>query len=152
MNFLFFSGANHQFRLATFRSFHVINCIFILYTQPFTYVYKLTYTILRRTSLPEIAAGTTRGNLASVTRSTRLTYLPLLINFLQVVLYKDIQNILRNPPFVYFLQNLLASLLSLRPGSRLSAEEAKAKADTCFELIFSADNYFRPKIRQKPVL
>ena len=93
----------NRFRLATFRSFRVIHCICILYTEPLTYIYKLTYTILRRTSLPEIAAGTTRGNLASVTRSTRLTYLPLLINFLQVVLYKDIQNILRNPPFVYFL-------------------------------------------------
>ena len=39
---------------------------------------------LRRSSLPDIAAGTTKGNLAS---TTRLTYLPLLIDFLQVIIF-----------------------------------------------------------------
>jgi len=82
-------------------------------------------TFFRRENLADIAAGTTKGNLSS---KTRLTYLPLLINF---------------------LKECLSSLLSTKPSSRFTAHEAKGRADITFNEIFSGNDYFRPKIGGK---
>merc|ERR1719319_1954331 len=69
--------------------------------------------LFRSPTLGDIAAGTTRGNLTS---PTRLTYLPLLIDF---------------------LQELLSSLLSLGPLVRPSAREGKARAEAIAAQLFS---------------
>ena len=65
--------------------------------------------------MPEIAAGTTKGNLASV---TRLTYLPLLIDFLQVIFSKIIKQKLIAHNKIFFLDSahlptLIAAWLTL---------------------------------------
>ena len=71
------------------------------------------------------AVGTTLGNLSHVTRST---YLPLLMEF---------------------LDTLLTSLLSCKPQQRLTAGQAKQRADVLFHDIFSGNDFFRPKIGHK---
>ena len=59
-----------------------------------------------------IAVGTTRGNLSGCSRGI---YLPLLMNF---------------------LQDLLRSLLENNPRKRMTAIQAKSKADLIFNEIF----------------
>ena len=86
---------------------------------------KEVSTFLKTTPSQEVAVGTTQGNLSP---STRSTYLPLLMDF---------------------LQDLLASLLDNDPTNRLTAVKAKQKADVLYNEIFSGDNFFRPKIGSK---
>ena len=83
------------------------------------------HSFLSTVRVREVAVGTTQGNLSRVTRST---YLPLLIDF---------------------LQDLLASLLDSNPQHRLTAAKAKQKADVLFAAIFSGNDFFRPKIGAK---
>ena len=82
-------------------------------------------TFFKNESLGIIAVGTTRGNLSSPTRSI---YLPLLMNF---------------------LNDLLRSLLEHNSKKRLTALEAKNKADLIFNEIFCGNDFFRPKIGGK---
>eukprot|EP00092_Neocalanus_flemingeri_P028968 GFUD01031451.1.p1 GENE.GFUD01031451.1~~GFUD01031451.1.p1 ORF type:complete len:511 (+),score=157.39 GFUD01031451.1:160-1692(+) len=76
-------------------------------------------------SISNIAVGTTRGNLFG---SSRAIYLPLLINF---------------------LHDLLRSLLANNPKKRLTATQAKDKADVIYSEIFCGNDFFRPKIGGK---
>ena len=82
-------------------------------------------SFLTSTHVRAAAVGTTQGNLSPVTRST---YLPILVDFLQC---------------------LLVSLLDWKPQQRLTAAQAKQKADVLFATIFSGNDFFRPKIGAK---
>ena len=79
----------------------------------------------RNENICDIAVGTTGGNLSGCSRSI---YLPLLMNF---------------------LQDLLRSLLGNNPRKRLTALQAKSKADLIFNEIFCGNDFFRPKIGGK---
>jgi len=82
-------------------------------------------SFFRNDNISNIAVGTTRGNLSG---SSRTIYLPLLMNF---------------------LQDLLRSLLASSPKKRLTAFQAKHKADMIFSEVFCGNDFFRPKIGGK---
>ena len=82
-------------------------------------------SFLKSVGVREVAVGTTQGNLS---RSTRSTYLPLLMDF---------------------LQEFLSSLLDNNSTNRLTAAKSKQKADVLFNEIFCGNNFFRPKIGTK---
>ena len=53
------------------------------------------------------------------------------------------------PLLLSFFRSLLGSLLERRPAARLTARLARQQATLIFEQIFSANQFFRPKIGSK---
>ena len=112
----------------------------------------------RKEFIPDIAAGTTRGNLVS---KTKLTYLPLLMDFLQVCFSSQVLGSFSvssvchlAPPRHWWCPCWPPcpppDWLPPRPGFRSYIlywrHYTRLQAEGSFTEIFSGNNYFRPKI------
>ena len=86
---------------------------------------KEIISFLKQDFIKDLAVGTTQGNLS---RNRRSIYLPVLLSF---------------------LEDLLTSVLDMRPKKRLSALEGKQMVDDLFNAIFCGNDFFRPKIGTK---
>lgn len=82
-------------------------------------------SFLKQDFIKDLAVGTTQGNLS---RTRRLIYLPVLLSF---------------------LEELLTSVLDIRPKKRLTAAEGKQMVEDLFSEIFCGNDFFRPKIGAK---
>ena len=86
---------------------------------------KEILSFLKQDFIKDLAVGTTQGNLSINRRSI---YLPVLLSF---------------------LEELLTSVLDLRPNKRLTALEGKQRVEELFSEIFCGNDFFRPKIGAK---
>ena len=86
---------------------------------------KEIISFLKQDFIKDLAVGTTQGNLS---RDRRSIYLPVLLSF---------------------LEELLTSVLDIRPKKRWTALEGKQTVEDLFSAIFCGNDFFRPKIGSK---